>query len=382
MTRVLLIPHPAGSISHGIPLLVLSGMLASGPLETAFLLPAQSHRRARQMGIHVLDIDHDGFRTEMRAYGAFRPDVTIDDCNPSSAYATELAGVPRITVQRTGTFPGARPGNPRHRHSLDIKLEALEDVTRFGLRQPRQLTDLFQAEVKLVPGIRSIEVLPESLASDPTYHFCGPLILQDEPPAAELEAFFNRHAARKIVYVTLGTVAQPWEELSGAMRALLAEGIAIVSTVRLRELTGSERELYLWQEFLPMHFVCANVDLMVHQCGSGTYHYQILHRLPAVTLGTGCYDREDVAYRLEQLGVATHVPGPEERGGFKQSVSSAILRALGADAETNRTVQGRLTALKSEIERTRAAFKPDAIVQQALALGRNKVRAERRGSRG
>ena len=40
------------------------------------------------------------------------------------------------------------------------ELRDLPDVTFLGLPQPKTFTDFFKADMKIVPGIRSIELLP------------------------------------------------------------------------------------------------------------------------------------------------------------------------------------------------------------------------------
>jgi UDP:flavonoid glycosyltransferase YjiC (YdhE family) len=96
-------------LSHVIPLLALNRKLIGSNVETAFIMPRAGHRLFRQTGVNVLDIDHRGLRTEMVAYGRFSPDVVVDDLSLSTGYATALTGVPRVTIQRTGLFPGGKP---------------------------------------------------------------------------------------------------------------------------------------------------------------------------------------------------------------------------------------------------------------------------------
>lgn len=81
-------------------------------------------------------------------------------------------------------FPGGVPRNPKHRHSMrtiDVQeiTRDLGNVALLGLPSPQTFKDLFAAPLKIVPGIRSIEVLPDGIAGDPSYRFAGPLLLDD-----------------------------------------------------------------------------------------------------------------------------------------------------------------------------------------------------------
>src|SRR5947209_20161858 len=168
--RVLFVPMAGGGPAHLIPLLALNKMLAGDPsFETAFLVPRTLHEYLGRFGVEVVDVDYrgwfrNGFRTEMLAYNRLSPAVVVDDTSISTAFASRLAKIPRVTIQRTGSFPLGTPRNKNHRHILRfVDLKKLPDVTFLGLRQPTSFADLFEAELKIVPGVRSIEVLPPQL---------------------------------------------------------------------------------------------------------------------------------------------------------------------------------------------------------------------------
>src|SRR4051794_15996792 len=107
--RVLFVPIRICVVSHGISLLALDGMLEGHSMDTAFLLPRRYHKMMSELGANVLDIDYGGFRHELEAYGRFRPDVVVDDCSGDTGIATRLQMKPRITIHRTGMFPGSTP---------------------------------------------------------------------------------------------------------------------------------------------------------------------------------------------------------------------------------------------------------------------------------
>jgi UDP:flavonoid glycosyltransferase YjiC (YdhE family) len=379
---------PFSMVSHIIPLLALERRLRGTSIETAFLLPQDMHDMVRALGVRVLEVDHQrnhqSFRTEMKAYGKFQPDIVVDDCSLTTGFATALSQIPRVTIQRTGTFPGDVPRNPHHRHSMGLDPGSIPDVAALGLRQPRELSDMFQARLKIVPGVPAVEILPAALRGDPSYVFSGPLLLEDfylerqpagallhqgeEEGFAKLSRFFEAHRERKIVYVTMGTVAQASGPLFDCVRELLGRGVAVVSSFKMETLDEEKNSRFFYGLYLPSHLVCSQVDLVVHQCGSGTYHYPLLHGRPAVTIGTRCHDREDVALRLQELGVSTHVPAPEETSRFHEDFREAVWRHLEGPEDFSQQVQTGILTLQEEIERVSAAFDFAALLRLAANL--------------
>jgi hypothetical protein len=169
-----------GEFSHCIPLIALSRMLDKAAFKTAFLLPRQLRQLAAKFGLNTIAIHyrsdpHQAFRNELRAYGLFSPDVVIDDFNMITGLTTAFVNLPRVTIQRTGMFPGSVLCDPNYKLSMKSDLNWAPDVTFIGLPQPQRISDFFNAKCKIVPGIPSIEQLPPSLSYDPTYFFSGPL---------------------------------------------------------------------------------------------------------------------------------------------------------------------------------------------------------------
>jgi hypothetical protein len=388
--KVLFTSHLPPHIAHEIPLLALDKLLENSGIETAFLAPSSEHEFLRRMGAQVLNVDHIGFRTEMEAYGEFAPDVVIDDASFTTGFATTLSKIPRIAIQRSGMFPGTVPRNPRHRHSMrtaDVQeiIQSLPDVTVLGLPQPESFADLFNAPLKIVPGIRSIELLPEPVKNDPSYIFSGPLLLDDlvitrtksvshdfdadaAAKRAELEQFFAANRERPIVYATFGTTAKANAPIPYCMRYLLSNHIALVTNIKVDGLNPRQRELYCYQPYVPMHFVCSQVDLMIHHCGSATYQYPILHELPTLTIGTKCYDRDDVAVRLEELGTSVHLPAPDEHPNFVRLFQEAIQRYFDPGGDFRQQKKERIALLNQETRQTMAAFNFPQVLQQAIDL--------------
>ena len=374
--RVLFVPFPTAPISHVLPLLALDKMLYDTDIETAFLLPKGGHAIISQVTDCVLDIDHEGFRTEMAAYAKFSPDIVVDDASTTTRYATQLARIPRIAIQRTGMFPGTKPRHAHHHHSMGITVDQLPDVSFMGLKQPTTFEELFEAPFKIVPGIPTIEVLPPTVPDPESYIFAGPLLMDDymidyagffETASQNLGpvefqsfnpllSFFAAHQDRRKVYLTFGSVAKAMPIIFECIRYLLDQGIVVVTSIKLDHLTPQQQELYYHATYLPLHLVCANVDLAIHHCGSATYHYPILHTLPALTIGTQCYDRDDVAARLAELGASEHLPSPAECEDFTERFKQAIQRFFDDSNQIRQQRTQVVQHLKQQIHNTSAQF--------------------------
>lgn len=384
--RVLFVPHAQPGVAHLIPLVALDKMVAGSRIETAFLVPRVLHKILRDAGANVLDVDHEGFATEMQAYSYFDPDVLVDDCSYSTSTATALTKVPRVTMLRTGMFPGAAPRNKSHHHSLTlIDNAAFADVTFLGLPQPESGQDFFRANIHIIPGIKSIEVLPPRLREDESFVYSGPLIMNDYMVSQlgvdgltglnlsglrnfdSLKKFFAANRDRRIIYVTFGTEAAPRPQLLDSISHLLKSDMAVITNIKLDGLGPAEQALYYYASYLPMHFVCSNVDLVIHHCGSGTYHYPILHNVPSITIGTQCYDREDVALRLEELGVSIHIPSPDECDHSVEAIRLAIEKYFEPSGTFFLNTMRNLSLLNEEIKQTSSSFDFEAVLNRALA---------------
>lgn len=400
--KVLFVPYCGGVISHEIPLVALDRMLSDTSVETAFLSSRVSHRLLRELGSNVLEIDHAGFRTEMLAYGKYAPDVVVDDGSYTTGMAATMAGLPRVSVMRTGMFLGTVRRNQSHKHSMAIFNQPPPDLSVLGLRQPQSVSELFTGDLKLIPGTRSIEVLPQALRDDDTYVYTGPLLMDDlllrhlsdvdphRPDVGTLSKFdslgefFGRHRGRRVVYVTFGTQAKPTGPIFECIRYLLESGAAVVSSVKgkglpplAESLDARQRGLYYEAEYLPMHLVCENADLMIHHCGSGTYHYPLLHLLPAVTIGTGRYDRDDVAARLAELGASIHLPAPEECADFVGAFKEAVGRCFEESGEVVSEMKRNIARLRDELAETSASFDFVSVLERAANLKRRQKNAGR-----
>ena len=385
--KVLFVPMLQGGLSHLLPLMALNKMLAGTAIETAFLVPSDQHLLLKERGVPILSIDHKGFRTEIPAYKKFAPDVVVDDASLSTGAATLFTGVPRVAIHRTGMFPGDVPRNPKHGHSMHISPADLKSkwkgLAHLGLPEPQIYSDLFRAPYKIVPGIPSIEILPPALQNDPTYFFAGPLVMDDHlvgnissgdkygftlknsKNLAPLQEFFERHRDRSRIYVTFGTVARATQEVRDCLQFLLNKGLAVVSNITLNNLSEAHQELYYYAAYLPMHYVCSNVDVMVHHCGCGTYQYPVIHEVPQIIIGTQCFDRDDVGMRLEDLGTAVYLPGPQENENFVNDFKRTVEQYFADSGRLIKEKKKNLATLNEEVERTVSNFNFESVLQKA-----------------
>jgi UDP:flavonoid glycosyltransferase YjiC (YdhE family) len=362
--RVLFVPLPA--ISHSVPLIALLGRLDSS-FEAAFLLPSQHHDAARAAGLQVLDIHHGGVDAELSAYQSFRPDVAVDDCSLTTGEAAARSGMPRVTILRAGSYPGYTPRNPHHRHSL----------YGGGPRIPNTAGP--RASMYVIPAIRSIEPLPEVARQDSRYVYAGPLLLEDDEMERvfgggednrhkrrrQIEDFFTRNRQRRVVLVTFGTIATCDDEMQDCLRTLLSRGIALVTTFPIRDVPPMLEPLHFHAPILPLDLVCGRVDLVAHQCGSGMYHYPLRHAVPAVTMGTGRFDRDDVGMHLGELGLSTHVAAPADEPGFRERFLAAIDNRL--DQKRRGDYISRVGPFQREIQEAIAGFQFRDVLRQAFA---------------
>lgn len=385
--RVLFIPNVAAVVPHLVPLIALSRQLDPARCQSAFLVPRAYHARLRGLGLTPVDIDYrpeHAFRNEMAACWGFRPDVVVDDLSMTALFSCKLAGKPRVTVLRTGAFPGAAPKDATHRHSSEapggshVAFDAAAQAPRgiAGLRTPTTIAEACAAEIGIIPGSRSLEVLPEALDGDPAFIHAGSLGVPDsdipvpgpsnEAGAAVLSAFLDRQGGRKVVFATLGSVLKAHAGMHEALRYLLEKGAAVISTVDVPDLPSCLQERFHHMPFVPMNEVCRRADMMVHHCGSGTYQYAINHELPAICLGSRCYDRDDIALRLDELGVARYIPYMENAATLAGRFREAFDSCMGGERPWYDTARKGLRELRLENESTAACFDFEKVLERVV----------------
>jgi hypothetical protein len=367
--RVLFVPLP--SIGHTVPLIALSRTLSS-QVECAFLLPWTYHSAAKRAGLPVLPLPNQGPGKALEISSHFQPDVIVKDGIPDCSMERAL-GCPSVAILRASSCPGYLPRHPEHRHSMmgcETPMILNEDqvMTRASATEPQIDT----GDGFIVPGIRTIEVLPAKLQKDPRFIFSGPLILPDElsakllihePPAensVKLEVFLEANWHRRKVMVTTGTVLPPSNGLEEAVQGLLAEGVAVVATFPLKStLPPKYRDLFFYASYLPMHQVSKQADVIVHHCGSGTYHFPLLYGRSAVTIGSNCFDRDDIGERLQELKVSRHIAESGERQSFARRIVQSVASSIETPPEPS-----NMRAVQDEIERTRDAFHFEGILSR------------------
>jgi len=395
--RVLFLPPYFGFPSHFIPLVKLYQRMSAARYDVAFVLPRLTPEEitARKsygfeqgryyyepeflarFELPVLDLKQQfSVVAELAAYRKFSPDLIIDDSNLTTALARQIRRLPRLTIARTGVFGGA--STPVHGHSLASVVGTLSLPPRSTLVLPQSIDGYFEAEAHIVPASPLLEPLPGLRALGTRSFYCGPLILdQDEErlfDTAPLSAFLAANRGRKIVYLTLGIGASrnPHPSAWECLRELLAQDWAIVTNMMPADYAGETECPYphdgcFYSPALPLHFVCSRADLIIHVCGSATYHYPILHRKPAITIGTQCRDREEVARRLCARGLSYHLPAPTETAAFQTNFTEALGLYAAARFPFDAALPARLETMRLEIESTAARFDIDAAIDSALS---------------
>lgn len=388
--NVLSIPSPVGGHSHLIPLFVLHQRYFKrlAYLQNFFLVNAESAKLLKAGGVNCVDVNYsfDGSLTvqevggalleaEKRTYDLLGPSFIVEDNCFTSPLIAERNGIPRISIHRTGFFRSIETSSRKshHLHSSEKgdqgqKANNLMEFFGAAVQEPHRsdrwfLRRYLHARTKIVPGIRSLEILPENLADNESYFFSGPLLMKDNPSRAllkELDIFFRRNAFRKVVFLTLGLVENT--SVSSYIDYLLSRGYAVITTVEHHTVERDHDTRIFRNRFLPLDIVSSRVDLIVHQCGSGIYHYPILYQKPSITLSTQCYDREDVAMVLQAKGVSAHVPHP----GDDESHFDIFVKCIEKFEKDDLSDPETLAKLRQEIMETMLDFDMEKVVAFTL----------------
>src|SRR5690606_9210715 len=115
-----------------------------------------------------------------------------------------------------------------------------------------------------------------------------------------LDSYFKSNTGRKKVVLTLSLIDNSAVEIY--IDYLLKKEFYV--STRVNYAVKNEKHRVFQNKFLPLNKISSTVDLIIHRCGYGIYHYPILHEKPVITLGTLCYDREDVALVLPMKHVS------------------------------------------------------------------------------
>lgn len=385
--KILTIPYIFGGASHLIPLMVMQHnyIRKISAIKNFFLVSETKHNILSAQGMKVLplnygvtDISIENIISsveyydkkikaiEDKAFNYLNPDILLEDICFNSAMLAEKYGIPRISIQRTGMFRNlpTEKRNPKHHHSLEKGMDKI-----FTLHQNHKTYDFgsevfsekyIQANAKIIPGIPSLEILPDNQPNKDSYFYAGPLIVNDRPSIFfknKLAKFLQKNKDKKKVYITTGLV--DYSSIVAYIKLLLKKNYAIITN---HDISGLNPNLIFSKKILPLNYVCSKMDLIIHHCGSGMYHYPILNKKPSITIGTQCFDREDIALRLQQLGVSKHTPNPNDDEKYLSIFEGHL------DKFENNTLCDleKLLALREEIKLTKENFNFERITNYVL----------------
>lgn len=390
----LTIPYIAGGLSHLIPLYVLQQRYLRSyiGIKNHFLVNNKFQGFLNIQGLSCVSIDYslqeDVLKStnplainnyivemEMKAYDTVKPSIIIEDTSFFTPLIAEKNNLPRISIQRTGIFRAINSSfrNSKHVHSLEKGSSSINKSVRFlnlntvETRSVNNTSDLLQhyikSKVKIIPGIPTIECLPENIKNRESYFYSGPLIIMDKPShnlTEKLRDFLYINKQKPIVFITTGTIDRtPIEDF---IEFFVKRNYAVITTCDYN-INESHKQEVFYKKILPLNYICGISNLVIHQCGSGMYHYPIINRVPSLTIGTQCYDREDISLRLEELGVSRHIPHPDDNSNYWN-----IFLELINKFENKKLVDfDMLDKLKFEIDETSTNFRMDNIIEYALS---------------
>jgi hypothetical protein len=392
--NILTIPYIAGGLSHLIPLYVLQQRYLRNNIgvKNQFLVNSNSQRFLMMQGMPCVPIDYVFeedliasnnllrinecvVEMEKKAYDIVKPSLIIEDTSFSTPLIAEKNHLPRISIQRTGIFRSIdnRYRNPKHVHSMQkgsfIERPAFfSNLNNFEKPTLNESDSYFlqqyaKPKVKIIPGIPSIERLPENIEDRESYFYSGPLLVIDKPSknlSDRMDEFLNSNKHKPIVFITTGTIDRtPIEKF---IEFFVKRDYAVITTANCDINEVFKQEIF-YNKFLPLNYICGISNLVIHQCGSGMYHYPIMNKVPSLTIGTQCYDREDIALRLQELGVSGHIPHPDDNPNY-WNVFLEMVNRFEKNTLINYDMMDRL---QIEINETMSNFKMEKVIQYALS---------------
>lgn len=392
--NILTIPYIAGGLSHLIPLYVLQQryLRSNIGIQNQFLVNSNSQSFLMMQGVNCVPIDYvfeENLITsnnllkinecviemEKKAYEIVKPSLIIEDTACFTPLIAEKNHLPRISIQRTGIFRSIdkRYRNPKHVHSLQKGSNSGEslsfsssydsEVSLYNDSELCLLKQYTKPKAKIIPGIATIERLPDNIENKESYFYSGPLVVLDKPSknlSVRLDEFVNNNKQKPIVFITTGTIDRT--PIENFIEFFVKRNYAVITTCNC-EINEKYKQEIFYNKLLPLHYICGISNLVIHQCGSGMYHYPIMNRVSSLTIGTQCYDREDIALRLQELGVSGHVPHPDDNPDYWNIFLEMIDRF-----EKNMLVNfDIMDKLRDEINETMSNFKMEKVIQYALA---------------
>lgn len=392
--NILTVPYIAGGISHLLPLYVLQQkyLRSNYTINNHFLVNSFSQRFLTQKGVSCVPIDYvfeeDLIKSkdlskinehvvemEKKAYEIVKPSLVIEDTACFTPLISEKNNIPRISIQRTGIFRSIdkRYRNDNHVHSFQKGRNFGETVgfsnlynSEVSMCDDNDLNFLKQyinPKAKIIPGIPSIECLPDDVENRDSYFYSGPLIIMDKPSkslSTRLDEFLMMNKQKPIVFITTGTI--DGTSIEDFIEFFVKRNYAVITTSN-SEINEKYKEEVFYNKLLPLHHICKISNLVIHQCSAGIYHYPIMNRVPFLTIGTKCYDREDIALRLQELGVSGHIPNPDDNANYWDIFVESIDKF-----EKNTLVDYEMMdKLRNEINETMENFKMEEVIKYALS---------------
>lgn len=392
--KILTIPYITGGISHLIPLYVLQQKYLRSIIEVKnhFLVNNNSQIFLKMYGLECVPIDYifdislvlskdfskineKVVELEKEAYRIVKPSLIIEDTASLTPLIAEKNDIPRISIQRTGIFRSIskHKRNAKHVHSFQKGGNNGNSVSLLNSHDPEAslfndsdrcfLQQYAKPKVKIIPGIPTIERLPENIKDRESYFYSGPLIVMDKPSKSlsnRLNEFLNNNKQKPIVFITTGTVDRT--PIENFIEFFVKRNYAVITTCNCEINEAYKKEVF-YNRLLPLRYTCGISNLVIHQCGSGMYHYPIMNGVPSLSIGTQCYDREDIALRLQELGVSGHIPHPDDNPGYWN-----VFLELVDEFENNSLIDyDMLDGLRNEINETMSNFEMEKVIQYALA---------------
>ncbi|MBK7477381.1 MAG: hypothetical protein IPN74_16720 [Haliscomenobacter sp.] len=396
--NILSLPYFAGGISHLIPLYVLHHKYFknNAGINNQFLVNNNLQNLLKMQGVDCVSMDYFSnddlqltsndyvkaaayvLEKQQEAYEKVRPALIIEDTAFSSPLIAEKNNIPRVSIQRTGIFRSIdeRYRNSGHVHSLQkgdniarasfASTSNNSEAPSFNDSDTHYLQQYTKPKVKIIPGIPTIERLPDGIEDRESYFYSGPLLIKDKPSknlSGRLDEFLNANKGKRVVFITTGTVDRT--PIENFIEFFVKRNYAVITTCNYAINEKYAQEVF-YNKILPLHSICSISDLVIHQCGSGMYHYPIMNNVPSLTIGTQCYDREDIAQRLQELGVSGHIPHPDDDPDYW----NVFLEMVNRFENNTLTDFDMMNQLRIEIDETAANFRMEKVIQYAFAQNR------------
>ncbi|MBK6948968.1 MAG: hypothetical protein IPH16_13785 [Haliscomenobacter sp.] len=239
--NILSLPYFAGGISHLIPLYVLHHKYFknNAGINNQFLVNNNLQNLLKMQGVDCVSMDYFSnddlqltsndyvkaaayvLEKQQEAYEKVRPALIIEDTAFSSPLIAEKNNIPRVSIQRTGIFRSIdeRYRNSGHVHSLQkgdniarasfASTSNNSEAPSFNDSDTHYLQQYTKPKVKIIPGIPTIERLPDGIEDRESYFYSGPLLIKDKPSknlSGRLDEFLNANKGKRVVFITTGTV--------------------------------------------------------------------------------------------------------------------------------------------------------------------------------